>query len=77
MGSVVGRTVGSLAGILTFAIFLQRTALDFVYLAAATNEDRILQQLYVNSIMIHDGHDEIRGPQQELIQNFDLVRVTT
>ena len=66
-------TVGSLVGILTFAIFLQRTALDFVYVAAATNEDRILQQLYVNSIMIHDGHEDIRGPQQELIRTFDAL----
>jgi PAS domain S-box-containing protein len=66
-------TVGSLVGILTFALFLQRTALDFVYVAAASNEDRVLQQLYVNSIMIHDGHEDIRGPQQELIRTFDTL----
>jgi PAS domain S-box-containing protein len=66
-------TFGSLVGILTFAIFLERSSLDFLYLVTATHEERLLQQLYVNSIMIGDGHVEIRWAQQRLIRSFDAL----
>src|SRR5262245_2795660 len=64
-------TVGSLIGILTFAVFLQRTSVDFLFFLAASNQERMLQQLYVNTIMIRDGHEEIRASQQNLIEDFD------
>jgi PAS domain S-box-containing protein len=64
-------TVGSLIGILTFAIHVRRTSVDFLFFLAASNEERLLQQLYVNNIMIRDGHDDLRASQRDLIQDFD------
>src|SRR5207253_10976153 len=64
-------TVGSLVGIVTFAVFLQRTSVDFLFFLAASNEERLLQQLYVNTVMIRDGHDNLRPSQRDLIQDFD------
>jgi len=64
-------TVGSLVGIATFAIFLQRSSVNFLFFLAASNEERLLQQLYVNTIMIRDGHDDVRPLQRELIEDFD------
>jgi PAS domain S-box-containing protein len=66
-------TIGSLVGILTFAIFLQRTSIDFLFFLAASNEERLLQQLYVNTIMIGDGHEDVRTPQRQLIRDFDAL----
>jgi PAS domain S-box-containing protein len=64
-------TVGSLVGIATFAIFLQRTSVNFLFFLAASNEERLLQQLYVNTVMIRDGHDDLRASQRDLIDDFD------
>src|SRR5262245_53778789 len=64
-------TVGSLVGIFTFGVFLQRTSVDFLFFLGASNEERVLQQLYVNTIMIRDGHEDVRPAQQELINEFD------
>jgi PAS domain S-box-containing protein len=64
-------TVGSLIGILTFGVFLQRTSVDFLFYLAASNEERMLQQLYVNTVMIRDGHENVRASQRELIREFD------
>src|SRR5262245_23176167 len=64
-------TVGSLVGIATFAVFLQRTSVNFLFFLAASNEERLLQQLYVNTIMIRDGHDDLRVAQRDLIRDFD------
>jgi PAS domain S-box-containing protein len=66
-------TIGSLVGILTFAVFLRGTAVDFIFFLSATNEERLLQQLYVNNVMIRDGHEEIRVSQRQLIRDFDAL----
>jgi len=64
-------TVGSLVGIATFAIFLERSSVNFLFFLAASNEERLLQQLYVNTVMIRDGHDDLRASQRDLIDDFD------
>ena len=66
-------TVGSLVGIVTFAIFLQKTSVDFLFFLAASHEERLLQQLYVNTVMIRDGHEDVRPVQRDLIQQFDAL----
>ena len=66
-------TVGSLVGIVTFALFLQRTSVDFLFFLAASHEERLLQQLYVDTVMIRDGHEDVRPSQRDLIQNFDAL----
>ena len=66
-------TAGSLIGTFTFAIFLRSTAVDFLFFLASSNEERLLQQLYVNNLMILDGHSDFRAPQLELIRDFDAL----
>ena len=66
-------TAGSLIGTATFAVFLRSTAVDFLFFLAANNEERLLQQLYVNNVMIRDGHSDLRATQLESIRDFDAL----
>jgi two-component system, cell cycle sensor histidine kinase and response regulator CckA len=66
-------TAGSLVGIVTFAVFLQRTSVDFLFFLAASHEERLLQQLYVNTVMIRDGHEDVRPAQRDLMHQFDAL----
>src|SRR5262249_52576566 len=40
---------------------------------AASNEERLLQQLYVNTVMIRDGHGDLRASQRNLIDDFNSL----
>src|SRR5207237_8327703 len=66
-------TAGSLAGVVTFALFFVRTAGDGLYLVAAQIEHGILQQLQIQTLAIRDGQEAARPAQLKLIEGYDVL----
>jgi PAS domain S-box-containing protein len=66
-------TVGSLAGILSFALFLTNTSADGLYLIAAHLEHSMVQDIEIKTLEIRAGQEGARPLEIKLLNGFDTL----
>jgi two-component system cell cycle sensor histidine kinase/response regulator CckA len=66
-------TAGSLAGIISFVLFLTNTATDGLFLIAAHLEHSMVQDIEIKTLAIRDGQDEARPLEIKLLSGFDTL----
>jgi signal transduction histidine kinase len=66
-------TAGSLAGIVTFALFFVSSAENGLYLFAAQIETGLLHQLQIQTLLIHDGQDAARPLELKSVDSLDVM----
>lgn len=66
-------TLGSLLGILAFALFLVETASDGLFVIATNLEEHLSQELEINTLLIRGDQKEARTAQQRIIPAFEQL----